>query len=144
LAYGGSNSPDAMSESRSTQNELSDDVLDKRPSISNSPCLAARRHFTFPHFTRSVQRILINKSERDAAAQPGPTPTAVRLPNSDQSVNDQQKQSSILVGIDWADKTHSFHLIDPAGVTASGNLDQSPEAIETGFSVDSQSILMHV
>jgi len=86
----------------------------------------------------------MKKSKRDATAQPGPTPTAVRLPNSDQSVNDQQKQSSILVGIDWADKTHAFHLIDPDGVTASGNLDQSPEAIETGFSVDSQSILMHV
>ena len=64
----------------------------------------------------------MKKSKRDAAAQPGPTPMAVQLPNSDQSVNDQQKQSSILVGIDWADKTHAFHLIDPAGVTASGNL----------------------
>lgn len=73
----------------------------------------------------------MKKSNRDAAQQPGPTPTVVGLPKSDQSVNDQQKQSTILVGIDWADKIHAFHLIDPDGITASGNLDQSPEAIET-------------
>ena len=73
----------------------------------------------------------MKKSKRDAAQQPGPSPTVVRLPKSDQSVNDQsvndqQKQSTILVGIDWADKIHAFQLIDPDGITASGNLDQSP------------------
>ncbi len=72
----------------------------------------------------------MNKSKRHATAQPSPTPTAVGLPNSDQSVNDQQKQSSILIGIDWANQTHAFHLIDANGIMANGNLDQSPEAIE--------------
>ena len=45
-------------------------------------------------------------------------------------LDDHPKQTSILVGIDWADQVHAFHLIGPDGTVVSGNLDQSPEAIE--------------
>jgi transposase len=53
-----------------------------------------------------------------------------RPPASFPVVDEQPKPSSILVGIDWADQLHAFHLIGPDGAVASGSLEQSPEAIE--------------
>lgn len=38
-------------------------------------------------------------------------------------------QTEILVGIDWADKQHAFHAIDPNGKVHRGNLEQTQSAI---------------
>jgi transposase len=45
---------------------------------------------------------------------------------------DQPKDSdpTVLIGIDWADQAHAFHLIGPNGVQSHGNVDQDPEAIQ--------------
>ncbi len=39
------------------------------------------------------------------------------------------KQTKVLIGIDWADAKHDFHLIDPTGKTQIGVFKQSPKAI---------------
>jgi len=73
----------------------------------------------------------MKKTKHNSTALSGPNPPAVLQPNSVQIVDEQHVQSSILVGIDWADRTHAFHLVGPDGVVVSGNLEQSPESIET-------------
>ena len=39
------------------------------------------------------------------------------------------KQTNVLIGIDWADAKHDFHLIEPSGKTQTGIFKQSPKAI---------------
>ena len=36
---------------------------------------------------------------------------------------------TVLIGIDWADKTHAWHCVDPTGNVSHGELEQSPTAI---------------
>ena len=37
--------------------------------------------------------------------------------------------NTVLVGIDWADKVHAWHCVDPTGNVSHGELEQSPRAI---------------
>ena len=37
--------------------------------------------------------------------------------------------NTVLIGIDWADKVHAWHSVDPSGNVAHGELEQTPTAI---------------
>ena len=55
-----------------------------------------------------------------------------RKPNPAQDKQDSSYAlpDTVLIGIDWADKTHAWHCVDSAGNVSYGELDQSPVGIQ--------------
>ena len=51
------------------------------------------------------------------------TPTAA-------SQDSKPAADPVVIGIDWADREHAFHLIDVQGNALAGDFEQTPEAIE--------------
>lgn len=39
-------------------------------------------------------------------------------------------ENQVAIGIDWADREHAFHLIDPQGNELAGDFEQTPQAID--------------
>lgn len=52
-----------------------------------------------------------------------------KLLTPEKPIDDQADNTTLLVGIDWADETHAYHLVTPAGKVCAGALDQDPQAI---------------
>jgi transposase len=74
---------------------------------------------------------IMKKTKPKPTAFPDDAAPIVEQPISVLAADVQPQPPTILVGIDWADQVHAFHLVGPDGTVANGNLDQSPEAIET-------------